>query len=146
MKLVTWKMQEQKFRISPTCRGAIFRAKRWFYATFYNKNIPKEVREENKKAWTELARRMVEEVNKYGYVENPARMSIKYETGPKGEFKPISATLEIMSMTPIKTIVISPSEQETPKEEEKEKLMKQFEEMLKKAKELGIDVKELIKS
>jgi len=145
MKLVAWKMQEQKFRISPTCRGAIFRAKRWFYATFYNKSIPQEVREENKKAWTELARRMVEEVNKYGYVENPTRISIKYETGPNGEFKPISATLEIMSMTPIKTIVIS-SRPEMLKEEDKEMLKKQFEEILKKAKELGVDIKELIKS
>jgi hypothetical protein len=145
MKLVAWKMQEQKFRISPTCRGAIFRAKRWFYATFYNKNIPQEVREENKKAWTELARRMVEEANKYGYVDYPTRLSIKYETGPNKEFKPISATLEVMSMVPVKTIVIS-SRPEALKEEEKEILKKQFEEILKKAKELGVDVKELIKS
>ncbi|MCS7097337.1 MAG: hypothetical protein NZ926_02635 [Candidatus Methanomethylicia archaeon] len=135
-------MPEQRFRIAPTGRGAIFRAKRWFYATFYTKSLPLEVKEGNKKIWTDLARRMVEEINKYGYSDNPTRLSIKYETGPNGEFKPISVMLEVMSIEPVKTIVITT----VPEEERKIEVLKQFEELLKKAKELGIDVKELIKS
>jgi len=138
-------MPEQRFRIAPTSRGAIFRAKRWFYATFYNKKIPPEIREENKKAWTELARRIVEEVNKYGYSENPARITIKYEAGPNGEFKPQSAILEIMSIEPVKTIVVSPTA-EAAITAEREEVLKQLEEILRKAKELGIDLKEIVKS
>ncbi|MEM0211608.1 MAG: hypothetical protein QXS19_02230 [Candidatus Methanomethylicia archaeon] len=137
-------MPEQRFRIAPTSRGAIFRAKRWFYATFYTKNIPPEVREENKKVWTELARRMVEEINKYGYAENPTRITIKYETGSKGEFKPSSVILEVMSMEPLKKIVI-PAAAEAVIEEEKAELLKHLEELMKKAKELGIDLREVIK-
>lgn len=135
-------MPEQRFRIAPTSRGAIFRAKRWFYAAFHNKTIPKEIREMNRRAWTELAGRMVEEVNKYGFSDNPTRLTIRYETGPQNEFKPLSATLEIMSMEPIKTITISTTSEIT---QEREQLKKQLEEILKRAKDLGIDLKEIVK-
>jgi len=41
-------MLVQRFRITPTSRGALFRAKRWLYSTFYTK-VSAEVRGENKK-------------------------------------------------------------------------------------------------
>jgi len=59
-------MPTQRFRITPTSRGALFRAKRWFYSIFYTKELPADVKEGNKKAWVDLASKIVEEVNKRG--------------------------------------------------------------------------------
>ena len=88
-------MPVQRFRITPTSRGALFRAKRWFYSTFYTK-VSAEVREENKKVWADLAARLIEEINKRNASDKPARLTINYETGSRGEFKLISATLELI--------------------------------------------------
>ncbi|MBS7606636.1 hypothetical protein KEJ14_02190 [Candidatus Bathyarchaeota archaeon] len=130
-------MPVQRFRITPTCKSALFRAKRWFYSTFYT-GAPAEVKEENKKIWVDLAGRLVEEINKRNAAEKPARLTINYETGPKGEFKPLSATIEIMEVRPLETFTIFLS-----KEEEKRKLKAELEELVKKAKELGISLKDL---
>lgn len=133
-------MPEQRFRIAPTSRGALFRAKRWFYATFYT-GAPPEVREENRGAWVEVARRLVEEINKRDAGNLPARITLRYETGPKGEFKPMSATVELMEMKPVDTFTVYFAPEEA--EGEKEKIKKQLGELLKKAKELGISLEEL---
>jgi len=130
-------MPVQRFRITPTCKSALFRAKRWFYSTFYT-GAPAEVKEENKKIWVDLAGRLVEEINKRNAAEKPARLTINYETGPKGEFRPLSATIEIMEVRPLETFTIFLS-----KEEEKRKLKAELEELVKKAKELGISLKDL---
>jgi len=134
-------MPTQRFRITPTSKGALFRAKRWFYSTFYT-NAPAEVREENKKVWVDLATRLVGEINKRSAADKPARLTINYETGPRGEFKPLSATVELMEIKPLETFTIFVSE-EVAKEEEKKKLKTELEELLKKAKELGISLEEL---
>jgi hypothetical protein len=86
----------QRFRISPTFRSAIFRAKRWFYATFC-KNCPKEIIEENKKMWVQLASKLIEESNKLGISDKPTRLEIEYEV-VNGKFKPIKATVEAFEM------------------------------------------------
>ena len=99
-------MPVQRFRITPTSRGALFRAKRWFYSTFYTK-VSAEVREENKKVWADLAARLIEEINKRNASDKPARLTINYETGSRGEFKLISATLELMEIKPLETFKIS---------------------------------------
>lgn len=99
-------MQVQRFRMTPTSRGALFRAKRWFYSAFYTK-APPEVRGENKKAWVSLAGKIIAELNKRNASNKPARLTISYEVGPKGEFKPISATVEIMEIKPVETFTIS---------------------------------------
>ena len=137
-------MLEQRFRIAPTSRGALFRAKRWFYATFYT-GVPAEIREENKKAWVEVARKLVEEINKRNAGDMPARITLRYETGPKGEFKPISATVELMEIKPVETFTVqfAPGGEAPASEEEKERLKAQLAELLKKAKELGISLEEL---
>jgi hypothetical protein len=132
-------MPVQRFRITPTSRGALFRAKRWFYSTFYT-NVPSEVREENKKIWVDLAGKIVEEINKRNAADKPARLTINYETGPRGEFMPLSATVELMEIKPLDTITIFAS-----KEEERKKLKAELEELLKKAKELGLSLEELSK-
>lgn len=98
-------MQVQRFRMTPTGRGTLFRAKRWFYSTFYTK-APPEVKEENKKAWASLAGKIIEELNKRDASNKPARLTISYEVGPRGEFKPISATIEVMEIKPIETFTI----------------------------------------
>lgn len=130
-------MAIQRFRITPTSKSALFRAKRWFYSTFYT-NVPAEVREENKKVWVDLAAKLVEEINKRGATDKPARLTINYETGPRGEFRPLSATVELMEIRPLETFTIF-----TSKEEEKKKLKTELEELLKKARELGISLEEL---
>jgi len=130
-------MPVQRFRINPTSKSALFRAKRWFYSTFYT-NAPADVKEENKKVWVDLAARLIEEINKRNAADKPARLIINYETGPRGEFKPLSATIELMEIRPLETFTVFAS-----KEEEKKKLKAELEELLKKAKELGISLKEL---
>lgn len=130
-------MPVQRFRITPTCKSALFRAKRWFYSTFYT-GVPAEIREENKKVWVDLAAKLVEEINKRNATDKPARLIINYETGPRGEFKPLSATIEIMEIRPLETLTIF-----TSKEEEKKKLKAELEELVRKAKDLGLSLKDL---
>jgi len=98
-------MPTQRFRITPTSRGALFRAKRWFYLTFYTK-APSEVKEENKKSWVNLASKIIEEIGKRNATDKPARLTINYEVGPRGEFKPISVTVELMEIKPLETFTI----------------------------------------
>lgn len=131
-------MPTQRFRITPTSRGALFRAKRWFYASFYSREIPSDVREENKKIWADLASKLVEEVNKRNASDKPARLTVNYESGPRGEFIPLSVTLELMEIRPLDTVTIYLS-----KEEEKRKIKADIEELVRKAKELGVTVEEL---
>ncbi|MEM1515806.1 MAG: hypothetical protein QXH24_07175, partial [Candidatus Bathyarchaeia archaeon] len=92
-------------RLTPTGRGTLFRAKRWFYSTFYTK-APPEVKEENKRTWVSLAGKIIEELNKRDASNKPARLTISYEIGPRGEFKPISATIEVMEIKPVETFTI----------------------------------------
>ncbi|MEM1586449.1 MAG: hypothetical protein QXX99_06805 [Candidatus Bathyarchaeia archaeon] len=99
-------MHTQRFRMTPTSRGALFRAKRWFYLTFYTK-APPEVKEENKRAWVSLAGKIIAELNKRNASDKPARLTIAYEVGPKGEFKPVSATIEIMEIKPVETFTVA---------------------------------------
>ncbi|MEM2320606.1 MAG: hypothetical protein QXS79_01790 [Candidatus Bathyarchaeia archaeon] len=99
-------MQVQRFRMTPTSRGALFRAKRWFYSTFYTK-APPEVKEENKRAWVSLAGKIIEELNRRNASDKPARLTISYEVGSRGEFKPISATVELMEIKPIEVFTIT---------------------------------------
>ena len=130
-------MPVQRFRITPTSKSALFRAKRWFYSMFYTK-APENVREENKKVWVDLAGKLVEEINKRNAAEKPARLTINYEVGSNGEFKPLSATVELMEIKPLETFTVYLS-----KEEEKKRLKTELEELMKKAKELGISIEEL---
>ncbi|MBS7605285.1 MAG: hypothetical protein QXR84_05675 [Candidatus Bathyarchaeia archaeon] len=131
-------MPTQRFRITPTSRGALFRAKRWFYSIFYTKDLPADVRENNKKIWVDMASRLVEEINKRNAADKPARLTINYESGPRGDFIPLSVTIELMEIKPVETLTIYLS-----KDEEKKKLKADFEEMIKRAKELGMSLEEL---
>ncbi|MEM3715662.1 MAG: hypothetical protein QW145_00695 [Candidatus Bathyarchaeia archaeon] len=101
-------MPVQRFRITPTSRGALFKAKRWFYSTFYTK-ASAEVKDENKRAWIDLARRIIEEINKHNASDKPTRLTIEYDVGPSGEFKPISVTVELMEIKPLETVTITMS-------------------------------------
>jgi hypothetical protein len=130
-------MPIQRFRITPTSKSALFRAKRWFYLTFYT-NVPAEIREENRKVWVDLAGKIVEEINKRNAADKPARLTINYEKGSRGEFHPLSVTVELMEIKPLETFTIY-----TSKEEEKKRLKIELEELIKKAKELGISIEEL---
>lgn len=131
-------MPTQRFRITPTSRGALFRAKRWFYSIFYTKELPADVKEGNKKAWVDLASKIVEEVNKRGATDKPARLIISYESGPRGEFIPLSATMELMEIRPLETFTIYLS-----KEEEIKKIKADIIDLVKRAKELGANIEEL---
>ncbi|MEM2341874.1 MAG: hypothetical protein QXX94_02975 [Candidatus Bathyarchaeia archaeon] len=99
-------MPTQRFRITPTSRGALFRAKRWFYSTFYTK-ASSDIKDENKKAWVDLAGKIIEEISKRNATEKPTRLTINYEVGPRGEFKPISVTVELMEIKPLETFTIT---------------------------------------
>lgn len=131
-------MPTQRFRITPTSRGALFRAKRWFYSIFYTKELPADVREVNKKAWVDLASRLVEEVSKRSASDKPTRLIINYESGPRGEFIPLSATVELMEIKPLETFIVYLS-----KEEEIKKIKADLAELVKRAKELGASLEEL---
>lgn len=131
-------MPIQRFRITPTSRGALFRAKRWFYSLFYTKDLPADVREVNKKVWVDMASRLVEEINKRNAADKPTRLIINYESGSRGEFIPLSVTLEIMEIKPVETLTIYLS-----KDEEKKRLKADLEELIKRARELGINMEEL---
>ncbi|MEM2188178.1 MAG: hypothetical protein QXO15_00210 [Nitrososphaerota archaeon] len=103
-------MPTQRFRIAITGKGALFRAKRWFYSSFYS-NTPDDVKEENKRAWVSLAAKIIEEMNKRGVSDKPARLTIEYEAGSRGKFIPTSATLEVIEMRVLETINIHASEE-----------------------------------
>ncbi|MCD6369670.1 MAG: hypothetical protein J7L38_07745 [Thermoproteales archaeon] len=91
-------------KIAPTTRGAIFRAKRWFYATFFSK-APEDKREASKRNWTQLARKLVEETNKEGVSDKGGRVIIYYKD-EDGVFTPIRAEVEVYVLEPIKTITV----------------------------------------
>lgn len=132
-------MPEQRFRISPTTRGAIFKVKRWFYGAFYNKKIPEDVREKNKETWVRFANRLVEEASKRGISDQPARITVTYDIGSRGEFKPISATIEVLEVkTKDKFTIYS--------DDALENLKSKLENLKKRAEELGVDIDELLKT
>ncbi len=134
---------EQRFRISPTGKGAVFRMKRWFYA-FLNQNIPDAVKEESRSAWTRMVTTLIEEMNKRGAADKPARITLVYERGPRGEFVPVSVKAELFELRPVDTINLTFSK-ETLQADEKERVKSQLSELVKRAKELGVSVEELIK-
>mgnify|MGYP000427396628 CR=1 FL=1 len=92
-------------KIAPTAKGAIFRAKRWFYATFYGKGSD-EKREKSKENWVKLARLLVEKSNEEGVSEKGARIIIHYRDD-EGIFQPVKAEIEIYELKPVKTLSIS---------------------------------------
>lgn len=95
-------------KIAPTARGAIFRAKRWFYATFYSKSGG-GLRERSRENWVRLARMLVERSNEEGVSDKAARVVIYYYDRD-GFFNPVRAELEVYELKPIKTINISEEE------------------------------------
>jgi|YelNatPaOPRAMG01_1025707.scaffolds.fasta_scaffold00829_15 hypothetical protein len=135
-------VKQQRFKISPTGRGAVFKLKRWFYLSFYTKSIPDDVKKKNRDAWLELSRKLVEEMNRRNASEKPTRITLEYETSPNNEFKPRSVMVEVMEMKPLETFKISFIERGA-EVEEKEKLKAQLTEMLRKARELGIKLEDL---
>ncbi len=92
-------------KIAPTCRGAIFRAKRWFYGTYYSKAADEESREKSRENWARLARMLVEKSNAEGASDKAARLTIYY-TDEGGVFKPIRAEIEVFELKPVKTITV----------------------------------------
>ncbi|MFN3621909.1 MAG: hypothetical protein ACK4TI_03375 [Nitrososphaerales archaeon] len=136
-------VKQQRFKISPTGRGAIFKLKRWFYLTFYTKNMPDDVKERRRSVWLELSRRLIEEMNRRRASEKPTRITLEYEADPNNEFKPISVAVEVMEMKPIESFKVSLRE-EAIEAEEREKFKAQLVEMLRKARELGITPENLI--
>jgi len=137
----------QRFKISPTSKGAIFKLKRWFYLNFFTK-ISAEVKERNKQAWLELSRRLIDEINRRGASDKPARITLEYEKGANNEFTPLRATVELMEIKPLEVFTIELGKEERKVEEktgEAEILKAQLSQLLKKAQELGISVEELIK-
>jgi len=139
-------IKQQRFKISPTSRGAIFRLKRWFYLSFYTK-APNEVKEKNREEWLKLSRRLIEEISARNASDKPARITLEYQVGPNGEFIPVSATVELMEIKPYDVVKIHMREEveEEEKEKEKEKLKAQIAELLKKAQELGLSPENFIK-
>ncbi|MEM1566496.1 MAG: hypothetical protein QW510_05380 [Candidatus Bathyarchaeia archaeon] len=143
-------MPTQRFKISPTSKGAIFKLKRWFYLNFFSK-ASAEIKEKNKQTWLELSRRLIEEINKRGASDKPARMTLEYEKGANNEFTPLRVTVELMEIKPLDafTIELKAGEQleerKVEEKEEKEALKTQLSQLLKKAQELGISIEELIK-
>jgi len=135
-------IKQQRFKISPTSKGAIFKLKRWFYLTFFTK-ASKEVKEKNREEWLKLSRKLIQEINERNASEKPARITLEYEVGLNNEFKPISATIELMEIKPIESFKIQFKEME--KEEGKEAIKAQLLELLKKARELGITPEDLMK-
>lgn len=74
---------------------------------------------------------------------------MEYEDTSNNEFRPISVIIEVMEMKPLESFKIYFMERETKIEEaeleEKEKLKTQLIEILKKVKELGIKLEDIIK-
>ncbi|MEM1659102.1 MAG: hypothetical protein QXK94_08730 [Candidatus Jordarchaeales archaeon] len=144
-------MPAQRFRLTPTGRGAVFRAKRWFYSVF-SKNASEDIKARNVKAWTEMASKLVERMNAEGVSDKPTRLTIEYETGPHGEFNPVSATVEVYEMKPVKTFTVSFRETEKKPVEEKkvsiaevQKVESELETVVKKLREAGLSPEELAK-
>jgi len=142
----------QRFKISPTSRGAVFKLKRWFYLNFFSKT-PTDVKEKNRQVWLELSRKLIEEINKRGASDKPARITVEYEKGVNNEFIPLTATVELMEIKPLEVFTIELKTgkltEERKAEERKENvemLKAQLSQLLKKAQELGISVEELVKS
>lgn len=133
----------QRFKISPTSKGAIFKLKRWFYLNFFSR-APAGVKEKNKQVWLELSRRLIDEINKRNASDKPARITLEYERTASNEFIPLAATIELMEIKPLEVITIDLRRRER-RVEEAEALKAQLSELLKKAQELGISVEELIK-
>ncbi|HDI74347.1 MAG TPA: hypothetical protein ENF55_00170 [Thermoprotei archaeon] len=95
-------------KIAPTCRGAIFRAKRWFYATFYSKEADEAKKEKSKENWVKLARMLVEKSNEAGYSDKAARIVIYYKD-EDGVFNPVKAEIEVFELKKVDTLEIIPS-------------------------------------
>ncbi|MCD6209022.1 MAG: hypothetical protein DRJ46_01815 [Thermoprotei archaeon] len=95
-------------RIVPTARGAIFRAKRWFYATFYSKKlqVSDEIKEKSKENWARLARKLVEETNNRNASDKAARLTIYYYD-ENGLFKPVKAEIEVYELKQVDKIEVS---------------------------------------
>ena len=105
MVIIMSEVKVWRSRITPSARGAIFRAKRWFYATYYAKKDD-PVREESRQNWAQLARKLVEETNSRGVSDKASRLIIYY-SDENGVFKPIRAEIEIYELKHIDTIKIS---------------------------------------
>ncbi|MEM0235156.1 hypothetical protein [Thermofilum sp.] len=133
-------MPIQRFKISLTCRGAIFKAKRWFYATFYSR-MPEEVREGNKRVWAEFARRIIEEVNGRGVADKPARIIIEYDVGSGGEFRPLSALIEVYELKSFGSFKVP-----APGAEVRARLASELEGLLKRAEEHGLTIEDLLRA
>jgi len=95
-------------KIAPTCRGAIFRAKRWFYASFYSRTGDEARREKSRENWVRLARALVEKSNEEQVSDKAARIIIYY-TEEDGVFNPVRAQIEVYELKLLKTIDIPTS-------------------------------------
>jgi len=129
-------MPVQEFKVGK-CRGAIFRAKRWFYMRFYSKSLPPEIRERNKQAWVEFAAKMVKETSERGISDKPVRLTIEYVESENKEFKPVVATFEVLELKPVdvvKVFMVTPDVSE---------IKEEFNKLLEKAKAMGLDVEDL---
>ncbi|MEM2740234.1 MAG: hypothetical protein QXQ29_05495, partial [Candidatus Bathyarchaeia archaeon] len=111
------------------------------YATFYSGVSDMEVKESNRKAWLDLSRKLIEEINKRNAADKPTRIILEYEADPRELFKPISATVEILELKPVETFKTYFIEETKLKEVEELKTM--LSELLKKARELGVSIEEL---
>ncbi len=96
-------------RMARTTRGAIFKAKRWFYSVYYNKSIPDEIKEKSKENWARLARLLVEKSNAEGISDKAATLTIYYYE-KDGVFVPVGAEIEAYEIKPLKTVKISEEE------------------------------------
>ncbi|RLF00403.1 MAG: hypothetical protein DRJ59_07220 [Thermoprotei archaeon] len=95
-------------KIAPTCRGAIFRAKRWFYASFYSRTGDEVKKEKSRENWVKLARALVERSNEEQVSDKAARITIRY-TEEDGVFNPIRAEIEVYELKLLKRIDVSVS-------------------------------------
>jgi len=126
----------QEFKVG-RCRGAIFRAKRWFYMRFYSKSLPPEVRERNRQAWVEFAAKMVKETSERGISDKPVRLKIEYIEGENGEFKPVAATFEVLELRPVDVVRVFMAPPDVSEIKEK------FAELVERAKALGLSPEDL---
>ena len=129
-------MPVQEFKVGK-CRGAIFRAKRWFYMRFYDKSLPPEVREKNRQTWADFAAKMVKETSERGISDKTVRLTIEYIEGENREFKPVAATFEVLelrSVDVVKVFMIPPDVSE---------IREKFVELVEKAKALGLSPEDL---
>ena len=129
-------MPVQEFKIGK-CRGAIFRAKRWFYMRFYDRSLPPEVREKNRQTWADFAAKMVKETSERGISDKTVRLTIEYIEGENREFKPVAATFEVLelrSVDVVKVFMIPPDVSE---------IREKFVELVEKAKALGLSPEDL---